>query len=166
MTTNLAAGAREPTDVADLRRGAWVMGLAAGSFIGYAVLSIIWNFTDTFLEMGIGPNEVDVGKQEIQSFSPSLYEYISHLHIGIAAFIASTGVAVVFLVAYGVRRGELWAWVGAVTALALGFAVALPAHYPNDFDTLFHLGPAYLATAVFLVGALWSLRGILAARRS
>jgi hypothetical protein len=140
------------------------MGLAAVGFIGYAVIFFIRNFTNSFLELGIGPNEVNVGKDEIKSFSPSLFAYISHLHIAVSGFIAATGVAVLFLVAFGVRRGELWAWVGAVAAPVLGLAVALPAHYPNHFDTLGHLGLIYLATAIFVVGALLSLRGILARR--
>jgi hypothetical protein len=150
----------------DLRLGSWLMGAAAAGFIGYAVIFFVRNFTDSFLELGIGPNEVNVGKDEIQAFSPSLFEYVSHLHIAVSGFIAATGLAVVFLVAYGVRRGELWAWVGAVSAPVLGLAAALPAHYPNHFDTLGHLGLIYLATLVFVVGALIALRGILASRRS
>ncbi|MGQ0847560.1 MAG: hypothetical protein ACT4OP_00305, partial [Actinomycetota bacterium] len=83
----------------------------------------------------------------------------------VSGFLAATGLAVLFLVAYGVRKGELWAWVGAVASPVLGLAVALPAHYPNDFDTLVHLGPIYLATALFVVGALLALRGLLAENR-
>src|SRR5512134_538592 len=141
-------------EVAGLRIGSWLMGIAAVGFIGYAVIFFVRNFTDSFLELGIGPNEVDVGKQEIQAFSPPLFEYVGHLHIAVAGFIAATGVAVLFLVAFGVRRGELWAWVGAVVAPVLGLAVALPAHYPNSFDTLEHLGLIYLAVVIFVVGAL------------
>jgi hypothetical protein len=126
------------------------MGIAAAGFIGYAVIFFVRNFTDSFLELGIGPNEVNVGKDQIQQFSPSLFEYVSHLHLAV----------------YGVRRGQLWAWVGAVTAPVLGLAVALPAHYPNGFDTLGHLGLIYLATVIFVVGALVSLRGIVQARSS
>jgi hypothetical protein len=147
-----------------LRVGSWLMGIAAAGFIGYAVIFFVRNFTDSFLELGIGPHQVDVGKREIQAFSPSLYEYISHLHIAVAGFIAATGVAVLFLVAYGVRKGRLWAWVGAVSAPVLGLAVALPAHYPNHFDTLGHLGLIYLAVLIFMAGALIALRGILADR--
>ena len=147
-----------------LRVGSWLMGIAAGGFIGYAVIFFVRNFTDSFLELGIGPHQVDVGRREIQAFSPSLYEYISHLHIAVAGFIAATGVAVLFLVAYGVRKGRLWAWVGAVSAPVLGLAVALPAHYPNHFDTLGHLGLIYLAVLIFVAGALIALRGILADR--
>lgn len=149
----------------DLRFGSWLMGAAAAGFIGYAVIFLIRNFTDSFLELGIGPNEVNVGKEAIQNFSPSLFEYISHLHIAVAGFIAATGVAVLFLVVYGVRRGELWAWVGAVVAPVLGLLIALPAHYPNHFDTLGHLGLIYLATLIFVAGALVTLRGIVSLRK-
>lgn len=149
-----------------LRWGSWLMGIAAAGFVGYAVLFLIRNFTDSFLELGIGPNEVDVGKPEIQAFSPSLFEYVGHLHIAVSGFIAATGIAVLFLVIFGVRRGEPWAWVGAVVAPVVGLAVALPAHYPNSFDTLGHLGLIYLATLVFVVGALLALKPILDARRS
>jgi len=141
------------------------MGAAAAGFIGYAVIFFVRNFTDSFLELGIGRNEVDVGRQAIQDFSPSLFHYIGHLHIAVSGFIAATGVAVLVLVAFGVRRGELWAWVGAVAAPVLGLAVALPAHYPNNFDTIGHLGLIYLATVIFVAGALFSLRGIATARR-
>ena len=144
-----------------LRWGSWLMGLAAVGFIGYAVIFFIRNFTDSFLELGIGPNEVNVGKDQIQQFSPSLYEYISHLQIAISGFIAATGLAVLFLVAFGVRRGQGWAWIGAVASPVLALAIALPAHYPNHFDTLGHLGLIYLATLIFVVGTLMTGRAIL-----
>jgi hypothetical protein len=47
----------------------------------------------------------------------------------------------------------------------LALAVALPAHYPWHLDTLGHLGLIYLATLVFVVGALLSGKGLLDARR-
>ncbi len=151
---------------ADLRWGSWLMGTAAVGFVAYGAIFFVRNFTDAFLELGIGPGEVNVGKDQIQSFSPSLYEYISHLQIAVSGFIAATGVAVLFLVGYGVRRGQMWAWVGAVGAPVLGLLVALPAHYPNHFDTLGHLGLIYLATLIFVVGALLALRGLLASRKA
>jgi hypothetical protein len=166
MTTMTADRSVPTAAQGDLRIGSWLMGAAAAGFIGYAVIFLVRNFTDSFLELGIGPNEVNVGKEEIQSFSPSLFHYIGHLHIAVSGFIAATGIAVLFLVAYGVRRGELWAWVGAVTAPVVGLLVALPAHYPNNFDTLGHLGLIYLATLIFVAGALLALRGILTLRKS
>ena len=164
MTTVASDRAVATVDRSDLRVGSWLMGISAAGFIGYAVIFFIRNFTDSFLELGIGQNEVNVGREAIQAFSPSLFHYVGHLHIAVAGFIAATGVAVLFLVAFGVRRGALWAWVGAVAAPVLGLAVALPAHYPNDFDTLGHLGLIYLVTAIFVAGALLALRGITSAR--
>ena len=141
--------------------GTGLMTLGAAAFVGYAVIFFFRNFTDSFLELGIGPGEVSVGKDQIEQFSPSLYDYISHLHIAVSGFIAATGVAVVFLSWFGVRRGYLWAWVGAVLAPVLGLAVALPAHYPYGFDTIGHLGLIYLATAIFVAGAVLSGKALL-----
>jgi hypothetical protein len=164
MATIGMQGTRETSLERSLQIGSWLMAIAAVGFIGYAIIFLIRNFTDSFLELGIGPNEVNVGKAQIQEFSPSLFEYISHLHIAVSGFIASTGLATLFLVAYGVRRRQPWAWAGAVASPVLGLAVALPAHYANHFDTLGHLGLIYLAVVIFVAGALLTLRAILADR--
>src|SRR6266542_2707082 len=97
MTSLAAEHTRAEGSGTALRTGSWLMGIAAAGFIGYAVIFFVRNFTDSFLELGIGPNEVNVGKDQIQQFSPSLFEYVSHLHIAVSGFIAATGVAVLFL---------------------------------------------------------------------
>jgi hypothetical protein len=154
------------TDVqARLRMGSSLMTLAGVGFIGYAVIFFVRNYTDSFLELGIGPNEVSVGKGQIVEFSPSLFHYIGHLHIALSGFIAAAGLAVVALSWIAVRRGELWAWVTAMAVPVLALGVALPAHYPNGFDTLGHLGLVYLATGIFVVGALLALPGVRTHRR-
>ncbi len=162
MATTTATRPEARTDAASrLQLGGATMAAAAIGFIGYAIIFFVRNFTDSFLEFGISANEVSVGKNEILEFSPSLFHYIGHLHIAVAGFIAATGVAVAALAWFGVRRGLVWAWVAAVAAPVLALAVALPAHYPNNFDTLGHLGLVYLATAIFVVGALIALPGLL-----
>ncbi len=150
---------------ARLRVGSGLMTLASVGFIGYAVIFFVRNFTGSFLELGIGANEVSVSRDQIVEFSPSLFHYISHLHIAVSGFIAAIGLAVAALSWIPVRRGELWAWVTAVAAPVLALAVALPAHYPNNFDTMGHLGLIYLATAIFVAGALLALPGVRAHRR-
>jgi hypothetical protein len=159
METASATAPKAP-DSQSLRVGSGLMALAGVAFIGYAVWFFIRNFTDDFLELGIGRDQVDVGKDQIESFSPSLYDYISHLHIAVAGFIAATGLAAALLSWYGVRRGYTWAWGAAVAVPVLGLAVALPSHYPYGFDTIGHLGLIYLATAIFVVGALVALKGL------
>lgn len=161
--SNTAATAPTTTESVDssaLRLGTGLMMVGAVAFVGYAVIFFIRNFTDSFLELGIGAGQVSVGKDQIQELSPSLYDYISHLHIAVSGFIAATGVAVLFLTWFGVRRGHLWAWVGAVAAPVVGLAVALPAHYPYGFDTIGHLGLIYLATGIFVGGALLAFKGL------
>lgn len=129
------------------------MAVAGLGFVGYAVIFFVLNFTDAFLELGIGPDQVDKGKEEIEAFSPQLYHYISHLHIAVSGFIAAAGLAVAALSWYGVRRSEKWAFATAVAVPVVGLGVALPAHYPWGLATLGHLGLIYLAVVVFLVGA-------------
>lgn len=144
-----------------LKLGSLLMTLAALGFILYAGIFFVLNFTDNFLELGITRNEVDVGKNEIMAFSKSLFAYISHLHVAVSGFIAATGLAVAGLSWFGVRKGYMWAWITAVASPVLGLLIALPMHYTNGFDTIGHLGLIYLATLVFLVGALLSLNALL-----
>ncbi|CCK28682.1 putative membrane protein [Streptomyces davaonensis JCM 4913] len=147
-----------------LRLGSGLMALAGVAFVAYAVIFFVRNFTGSFLELGVGPAETGTTKDGIRAFSPDLYEYISHLHIAVSGFIAAAGVAVAALAWFGVRRGLLWAYVTAVVVPVLGLAVALPAHYPYDLDTLGHLGLIYLATVVFVIGAAIALKPLLATR--
>lgn len=150
----------DPYESAGLRVGAGLMTLGGVAFIGYGAMFFVRNFTDSFLELGIGPDQVDKDKAAIQAFSPDLYHYISHLHLAVAGLLAAMGLAVAALSWFGVRNGLMWAWAAAVTAPVLALAVALPAHYPWGFATIGHLGLVYVATAVFGVGALLALRGL------
>src|SRR5215213_11250198 len=106
--TAISAEARDEQSTA-LKWGVYLMTLGAVAFIGYAIIFFVRNFTDSFLELGIGPGQVDKGKDAIEAFSPDLYHYISHLHIAISGFIAATGLAVAALSWFGVRRGYIWA---------------------------------------------------------
>ena len=129
------------------------MVLAGLGFVGYGVIFFVRDFTGAFLELGIGREQVNVDKQQIQRFSPELEHYISHLHIALSGFIIATGVAIAALAWYGVRRGVWWAWVTAVVVPLIALVVALPAHYPWGFATLGHLGLVYLDVLVLGVGA-------------
>ena len=142
-----------PGNQARLRTGAALMALAGLAFVAYAVVFLGLNFTGAFLELGIGPGQVDKGMAEVEAFSPQLHHYISHLHIALSGFIAATGLAIACLSWYGVRRGERWAFTAAVIVPTVGLAVALPAHYPWGLATLGHLGPVYLAVLIFVAGA-------------
>jgi hypothetical protein len=136
------------------------MTLAGLAFVAYALVFLGLNFTGAFLELGIGPDQVDKGMAEVEAFSPQLHHYISHLHIALSGFIAATGLAIAGLSWYGVRRGEQWAFATAVMVPTVGLAVALPAHYPWGLATLGHLGPVYLAVLMFLAGVAVAYSGM------
>src|SRR5437870_3498116 len=102
----------------------------------------------------------DGTRENLTAINPAIMHYTVHLHVATAGFIAATGIAVAALSWYGVRRGEWWAWIAAVVSPVVGLAVALPYHYTGTFehDWVTHLGPIYVATLVFVVGALLALR--------
>ena len=155
MTTNVNSQSIQGDS--KLRLGSAIMTLGGVGFIGYGVIFFVRNFSDAFLELGIGSEQVDVGKPQIEQFSPELLHYISHLHIALSGFIAAAGIAVAALSWYGVRRGQWWAWVTAVVVPVFALAVALPAHYPWGFDTIGHLGLIYADTVLFVIGAVMAL---------
>jgi hypothetical protein len=145
-----------------LTQGAALMLIASLGFIGYAVVFFFRNFYGSGFEIGV-PTLNGVTPQNLNALNPAIMHYVMHLHIAIAAFIASTGIAVGALSWYGVRRGEWWAWIAAVAAPVVGLAVALPYHYLGhfQFDWVTHLGPIYVATLIFVVGALLALSAML-----
>ena len=67
MADTTSVGSRPDRAEPTLRVGAGLMTLGATAFIGYGVILFIRNFSDSFLELGIGPGQVDVGKAEIQA---------------------------------------------------------------------------------------------------
>ncbi len=145
-----------------LRAGALLMLLGALSFIGYAVVFFFRSFTGSGFELGVDTLN-GVTTSQLTALNPAVLYYINHLHVATAGFIAATGIAVAFLAWHGVRRGAWWAWVAAVLSPVAGLAVALPMHYTGGFqhDWVTHLGPIYLGTAVFVVGALVALGGLM-----
>lgn len=142
-----------------LTLGAGLMLIGSLVFIGYAVVFLLRNFTGSGFELGVSTLN-GVTPDNLNALNPAIMHYIGHLHVATAGFIAATGIAVAGLSWYGVRRGEWWAWIAAVVSPVVGLVVALPYHYTGtfEFNWVTHLGPIYVATLVFVVGALLALR--------
>jgi len=145
-----------------LNQGAVLMLIGSLAFIGYAVVFLLRNFAGSGFELGVTTLN-GVTRDNLNALNPAILHYIGHLHVATAGFIAATGIAVSALSWYGVRRGEWWAWIGAVVSPVVGLAVALPYHYTGTFrfDWVTHLGPIYVATIVFVVGALMAMRAMI-----
>lgn len=142
-----------------LRNGSLLMSLAGIGFIGYGIVFLVLNFVGSGFEIGVS----NLNGMTPADLDPTVAYYISHLHVATAAFIISTGIAVTSLSWYGIRQRLTWAWATAVVAAVVGLALALPMHYTGDafaHNWLTHLGPVYLATVVFVVGAVLSYQGL------
>jgi hypothetical protein len=149
------------TQNSGLNRGALLMLIGSLAFIGYAVVFLVRNFMGGGFELGVQTLN-GVTRDNLNALNPAIMHYIGHLHVATAGFIAATGIAVAALSWWGVRAGEWWAWIAAVVSPVVGLAVALPYHYTGTFehDWVTHLGPIYVATLVFVVGALLALRAM------
>lgn len=138
--------------------GAALMALTGIAAIVDGILFFISNYTDQFLEIGIGPQQVNVSREDIVAFSPSLFRYISHLHVVVSGFEIALGAGLAGLAWYGVRRGQMWAWTTTVVAFFLVLVFALPIHYLYGLASLEHLGLNYLGVLVFIAGAVTAFR--------
>ncbi|WP_222919848.1 hypothetical protein [Natrinema sp. SYSU A 869] len=164
MSVNRATADRHRTDYElerGVRVGSLLMALAGVAFVGYGIVFLARTFFGTGFELGVATLN-GVTPADLNALDPAIMHYINHLHVATAAFIIATGIAIAALAWYGVRSGQLWAWATAVVAAVIGLAIALPMHYADLFahNWVTHLGPIYLATIVFVVGAILAYRGI------
>jgi hypothetical protein len=111
-----------------LNQGAGLMLIGSLAFIGYAVAFFFGNFAGGGFELGVTTLN-GVTQANLNALNPAIMHYIMHVHLALAGFIAATGIAVGALSWYGVRRGEMWAWIAAVVSPVVGLAVAVPYHY-------------------------------------
>jgi len=144
-----------------LRNGAGLMVFGALIFLVYAVVFFFRAFAGSGFEVGVETLN-GVTTQQLDKLDPAVMAYITHLHVATAGFIAATAIAAGGLAWYGVRDGLWWAWIVAVIVPVVGLAVALPMHYMGHFnyDWVSHLGPIYLGTVIYVVGAVVALLGL------
>jgi hypothetical protein len=147
-----------------VRSGASLMVLAALLFLVYAVVFFFRAFASSGFEVGV-PTLNGVTPQQLDELNPAIMAYITHLHVAIAGFVAATAIAAGSLAWYGVRDGSWWAWTTAVIVPVVGLAVALPMHYMGHFnyDWVSHLGPIYVGTIIYVIGAVVALVGLIQA---
>jgi hypothetical protein len=137
------------------------MVLGALIFLVYAVVFFFRAFSGGGFELGVETLN-GVTTQQLNGINPAILAYITHLHLATAGFIAATAIAAGGLAWYGVSSGSWWAWITAVIAPVVGLAVALPMHWMGHFnyDWVSHLGPIYVGTIIYVVGAVVALLGL------
>ena len=144
-----------------MHRGTVTMVVGALIFLIYAIVFFFRAFSGVGFELGV-PTLNGVTQEQLNKLNPAIMGYIMHLHVATAGFIAATAIAVIGLTWYGVRAGAWWAWITAVISPVVGLAVALPLHYTGAFehDWVSHLGPIYLGTLIYVVGAVMVLAAL------
>jgi cytochrome bd-type quinol oxidase subunit 1 len=137
------------------------MVLGALIFLVYAVVFFLRAFSGSGFELGVDTLN-GVTTQQLNEINPAIFAYITHLHVATAGFIAATAIAAGGLAWCGVSNGSWWAWITAVVAPVVGLAVALPMHWMGHFnyDWVSHLGPIYVGTIIYVVGAVVALLGL------
>ena len=159
MTTGGQVQRQPIASTSRLSLGATLVALSGVGLVGYGVMFLVRNFTG-FIELGLTPEHVGGTPQEIRSFSPDLYEYISHLQVAVSGFIIALGVVVIALAYYGIRKGERWALLTAFLGPVIAVVVALPLHFPYGIGTIWHLGLIYLDALILLAGTVLAYAGL------
>jgi cation transport ATPase len=132
----------------------------AVALVLYAVVFVLWVFFGGTLELGITEDEVDVTRSEIEAFSPSLMDYIDHLHVAIGGFIAGLGVAIGGMAWHGLREHRMWALWVMVAAVGVALLISTPLHHVHGFDTLAHMGMVYPGVAIGALATWWTYHGM------
>jgi cytochrome bd-type quinol oxidase subunit 2 len=147
------------TGTSRLSLGATLVALSGIGLVGYGIMFLIRNFTG-FIELGLTHEHVGGTPAQIRSFSPDLYEYISHLQVAVSGFIIALGVAVIALAWYGIRDGERWALWTAFLSPVIAVGVAVPLHFPYGIGTIGHLGLIYLDALILVMGTVLAYAGL------
>ncbi|MCD6053611.1 MAG: hypothetical protein K0Q96_803 [Rubrobacteraceae bacterium] len=159
MTTERHVQRQPIAGTSQLNLGATLVALSGIGLVGYGVMFLIRNFTG-FIELGLTPEHVGGTPAQIHTFSPNLYEYISHLQVAVSGFIIALGVVIIALAWYGIRKGERWALWTAFLGPLIGVGVAVPLHFPYGIATMGHLGLIYLDALILLVGTVLAYTGL------
>jgi hypothetical protein len=134
-----------------------LIGAAGLAMFGYGIMFLVVNFT-SFTELGLTPELVGTSAA-LQQENHTLYNYLSHLQVNLAAFIIGYGLIVAALALFAVRRGQRWAIWTVLASYLIGLVIGLPIHYAYGLATLGHVGPFYVVTAFILAGSWFEWRG-------
>jgi hypothetical protein len=152
------------TDRTAARRLRWGSSLlvVAGLLFTFQGLGTIYRgYFQTRFEPGVH----DLGgvtAHELAQQNPAVQSYIDHLAVNLGALMVVGGIAMVALVWFGVRDGQVWAYVTTLV-FPVGFLlVTLPVHQTVHFhfDQVLHLGPAGIGTSIVVAGAVLAYLGL------
>lgn len=160
-STDSTTGTRTISATRRLRWGATLIAVSGLGLLANALVMLYRAMFDPGFEAGVH----DLGgvtRGDLAETHHEVVHYIDHLHVNVAGLMAASGIAMVALAWYGVRRGKRWALATAVTIPVVFLAHSLPVHQTADFsfDALAHMGPGFLWVPALLVGSVLAYAGM------
>jgi dihydroorotate dehydrogenase len=92
----------------------------------------------------------------LQAANPHLLPLVAHDRAGFGGALLANGLAVLLISLWGFRRGARAVWWILLLGGVTGFSGAVGVHLAVGYLEITHLGPALIALALFLAGALLS----------
>jgi hypothetical protein len=93
-------------------------------------------------------------REDLMSINPRLIPLIAHDRAGFGGGVFTTGLLLLGVI--WKSKPSIHVWQAVVTAAAAGFSVGVGVHYPIGYVDAFHLLPAWMGAAGFVIGALLS----------
>lgn len=144
-----------------LRWGAYMLLATAFLFLVQGFGMIYRALIENRYELGV----TDLGGHtatELAATNPAVQSYIDHLAVNVGGLMIAGGIGMGALVWYGVRSGQLWALLSAISIPTIYALIGLPIHQTVHFhfDQLIHLGPAGVGIPLLIVGSVLAYQGI------
>ncbi len=95
---------------------------------------------------------LDTTAAVLNSFNNRLLPLIAHDRVGFGGNLISIGFGVLLLSLWGFRQGERWVWWTLALAGLPGFVAGIGIHLVVGYLDLWHLFPAFVALAFFVIG--------------
>jgi len=119
------------------------IGMIAG---GFTVMTV--GMTTVFVPQDL--KFMEAARSNLEAISPRLVPLIAHDRAGFGGAISTVGITVLFCVWCGRPSRSLWQVL--CFAGLVGFATAIGVHPVVGYNDLFHLAPAIMGAAMFVVG--------------
>jgi len=97
-----------------------------------------------------------VTREELSEVSDRLIPLIAHDRAGFGSALVSNGLLLLLLSLWGFREGRRWVWYTLLFSGLPGFIAGFGAHVIIGYNDLWHLSPAFLAVALYILGLCFS----------
>ena len=142
--------------------GQFLMSLVGvGLIVGGATISYL-GLTTVFVPSDL--TYMSTSAAALAAANDRLLGFVAHDRAGFGGALASTGVVVLLISAWGWHRGESWVWWCMAAAALAGFGAAIAIHVWVGYTDFLHLAPVYTGTLVSAVALGLSRRHLLARR--